>query len=269
MEFLLITNDAAAARAAEHAGVSRVFVDLERLGKSARQRRQPLFLSTHTMDDVARMRDALQRASLMVRVDPPHDGTVEQVNRVIDLGADFVMLPYFSTLREATDFVAAVLPRAVPVLLIERVQVLAILHDVCRLPGVAEMHVGLNDLSLSMGRGSWFRLLTDPLLDATFATLRSAGRPFGFGGISSLSRTDLPVAPDLVLAEQVCQGATRGWLGRSFREAALGNIEREIEQLRAAVAFWAASDTAQRGEMRARLRRQVASNTERTARRVG
>jgi hypothetical protein len=258
MELSLITNDPATARAAEDAGIERIFIDLERLGKEARQRGRPLFQSTHQIDDVARVKDALRRARVMVRVDPPHPGTCRQVRRVIELGADFVMLPWFDRLREAADFVAFVGDRARAVPLVECAGALAVLPDLCRLPGVAEIHVGLNDLSMSLGRRHWFEVLTDPALDAACATLRDAGVAFGFAGISSLSRSDLPVDPELVLAEQVCQGASRGWLGRTFRETALGDLGREVEKLRKAIAFWESAGAEERAAMRARLGARIA-----------
>jgi citrate lyase beta subunit len=248
--------------------VDRVFVDLERLGKPVRQQEQPLFLSTHTMSDIPRIKAVLHRAKLVVRIDPPHDATPAQVDRVIALGADYVMLPFFETLRQASDFVAAVRPRAVPVLLVERVQAVEILPDICALPGLAEIHIGLNDLSLSMRRNGWFSLLTDPVMDGVLAHVRTAGVPFGFGGIASLSRTDLPIDPELVLAEQVCQGASRGWLGRTFRETAFSNIEQELAKLRDAVSRWTSSSDADRERMRATLRRQISANSTHGRRRV-
>src|SRR4051812_8520377 len=155
MKLSLITNDVMVARSADEAGIDRILIDLEVLGKAERQRTQSLFLSTHAMEDIPRVKEVLRRSSLAVRVDPPHAGSAEQIDRVIALGADYVLLPYFNGLREAADFVALVGARAVPVLLIERAGAVAVLQDLCQLPGVEEIHIGLNDLSLSLGRGRW------------------------------------------------------------------------------------------------------------------
>jgi len=258
VELSLITNDVSMARAADNAGIDRVLVDLERLGKAERQRGRALFLSSHVMDDVERIRNAVSRARLMVRIDPPHAGTAEQVGKVIAMGAQYVMLPWFERLRDASGFVRVVGKRARPVLLVENTGALEILPDLCVLPGVAEMHVGLNDLAVSFQRGSWFNMLLHPAVDAACATFREFGMPFGLGGIGSLSRTDLPINPESVLAEQVSQGATRGWLGRSFRDAGVANIPREVDKLRQAIAKWEASGAKQRAAARARLAAAIA-----------
>ena len=117
--------------------------------------------------------------------------------------------------REFIDLVGG---RAATVLLVETREAAAILGELTRLPGLSEIHIGLNDLSMSFGKGFLFELIADGTVDGLCATLRGSGLPFGFGGIGSLHRRDLPVPPELILAEQVCQGATRGWLGRTFRE---------------------------------------------------
>lgn len=261
MELSLITNDPQTAHEAEEAGIERIFVDLERLGKVERQKGRHLFHSAHAIEDVSRIKDTLRRARLMVRVDPPHPGSSEQIGRAIELGADFVMLPWFDRLEDAADFVALAGEKARAVLLIERSEALAILPDLCRLRGVAEMHIGLNDLSMSLDRRCWFEVLTDPALDAACATLRHFGIAFGLAGIASLSRRDLPLDPELVLAEQVCQGASRGWLGRSFRETACGNLRREVEKLRKAIAFWESAGADERAAARGDLRAAIALAT--------
>jgi hypothetical protein len=68
--------------------------------------------------------------------------------------------------------------------------------------------------------------------------LRRSGIPFGFGGIASINRTDLPVPPSLFLAEQICQGATRGWLGRTFRELDLSSLDENIQCIRKEIDRW-------------------------------
>ena len=80
---------------------------------------------------------------------------------------------------------------------------------------------------------------------------------FGIGGIASLTRTDLPVEPELVLAEQLRQGASRGWLGRSFRDTALPNLTSEVERLRTAIARWQSASRCDWDVMKAKLRRQI------------
>ncbi len=255
----LITNDPEVARRAQQAGVERILIDLERRGKVARQAGRALFLSTHEMEDVPRVRDVLGESSLAVRIDPLHAGSRNQVDVAIASGADFIVLPFFERLQDAAEFVAMLAGRAQAILLVENASAAAIIGDLCRLPGVAEIHIGLNDLSISLRLPSWSELIGSSVLQTLCATMRTAKIPFGFGGIASLLRHDLPITPELVMAEQVCQGATRGWLSRAFREVALANLPAEVREVREAIAFWRSADVVTRERMRTRLLQEVCS----------
>jgi len=257
MQLSLITNDFELAKLAEDAGIERILIDLERLGKSTRQRGRHLFLSDHYLEDIPRMRQVLRQSRLMVRVDPLHADSTRQIDFVIRSGTDYVMLPYFHRLEEARHFLSLVQGRANGVLLVETKEAAAIVQDLCQLPGLAEMHIGLNDLSISLGKSFLFDLIADGTVDRLCATLRTSGIPFGFGGIGSLSRQDLPIDPRLILAEQVCQGATRGWLGRTFREVPPSLLEREVQMLRQAIVFWHTADGEAKEHMRRNLLQQL------------
>jgi hypothetical protein len=255
----LITNDLAVVRKAEGAGVERILIDLERRGKAARQVGRSLFLSTHEMEDVRRVRSALRQSQLTVRIDPLHARSQEQIDRAIDYGADFIVLPFFESLQDAAEFVAMLAGRAAAILLVESASAAHIIGELCRLPGVAEIHIGLNDLSISLGLHSWLELMTSSILEELCATMRASKMPFGFGGIGSLSRHDLPLSPELVLAEQLCQGATRGWLSRTFRELALDDMAGEVQRVRDAIARWKSADAGTRARMRVQLSQEACS----------
>src|SRR5271166_86884 len=243
-----ITNDPEVARKAEQAGVERILIDLERRGKAARQAGRSLFLSTHEIEDVRRVRLVLSQSKVAVRIDPLHPGSREQINIAVAYGAEFIVLPFFERLQDAAEFVAIIEGRAAAILLVESASAAAGLGRLCHLPGVAEIHIGLNDLSISLGLRSWFELMTNSILENLCATLRAAGMPFGFGGIASMSRHDLPISPELVLAEQVCQGSTRGWLSRTFREVALPDLAGEVQRVREAIDFWSSAGTETRAQ---------------------
>ncbi len=261
MVLSLITNDVEVARQAEQAGVERIMIDLERRGKAARQVGRSLFLSSHEMEDVCRVRSVLARSKLAVRIDPLHPGSRDQINRAVSHGADFIVLPFFERLRHAEKFVAMLDGRAAAILLVESASASAIVAELCQLPGVTEIHIGLNDLSISLGLHSWCELLTSSVLEELCAILRASRMPFGFGGIGSLSCLDLPITPELVLAQQVCQGATRGWLSRAFRDAALFHLASEVQKLREAIDFWGFADAETCAQMRMQLTQETAKYT--------
>jgi hypothetical protein len=265
VELSLITNDVVTAQSAEQAGVDRIMIDLERLGKSERQIGKGLFLSSHQTTDIPRVRAVLQNSKLMVRVDPIHAASARQIGLVIDAGADFVMLPYFQTRAEAQLFVSLVGGKARAVLLVETREAAARLAELCQLKGVAEIHIGLNDLSLSMGKPFLFDLVADDTIDRLCAVLRSYGVPFGYGGLGRLSRRDLPVSPELVLAHQVTQGATRGWLGRTFRDLDPADMVSEIGRLRQAISRWKQATPFEIELLHSDLRRQIAAVSQRRA----
>lgn len=266
MELSLISNDPEVATAAEAAGVDRLFVDLERRGKQQRQQGLGLFLSTHQPSDIAELSRTLVESKLMVRIDSPHDGTRSQIDFAISSGADYIMLPYFHTVSQARDFVRYVGRRAQAVLLVETREAAQALSALTALPGVAEFHLGLNDLSISYGRDFLFELISDGTVANLCQILRDSNVRFGFGGIGSLSRTDLPVSPELILAYQVAMGASRGWLGRSFREASVGRLPDEIKKLREEIAFWRNANSSQRQCMESLLMSQIDGVTGRSRR---
>jgi len=257
VELSLISNDPEVATAAEAAGVDRLFVDLERRGKQKRQQGLGLFLSTHQPSDIAELSRTLVNSKLMVRIDAPHDGTRSQIDFAISAGADYIMLPYFHAVSQASDFVRYVGRRAKAVLLVETREAAQALPALAALPGVAEFHLGLNDLSISYGRRFLFELISDGTVANLCQVLRDANVSFGFGGIGSLSRTDLPVSPDLILAYQIALGASRGWLGRSFRDASVGRLPSEVSKLRERIAFWRNASFSQRQCMETLLMSQI------------
>lgn len=268
MEFSFITNNPMVALLAQSAGIERIFIDLERLGKDVRQKGRQLFLSSHAPSDIARLRPGLVESKLMVRIDPPNPQMQAQIDFAIESGADYLMLPYFHTLGEVGQFINAIAGRAHPVLLVETCEAAGQLSELVCLPGLSEVHLGLNDLSISKGCGYLFDLITDGTVGRLCQILREAGIPFGFGGVGSLSRTDLPVSPDLLLACQMAEGATRGWLGRTFRETPPGRLVAEIQRLQARTEFWASADRFRIQQMKSLLFAQIEAASRDTSGRV-
>ena len=96
LDLIQITQDPDFARRCDALDGLRLFVDLEVNGKAERQAGRNTFISTHTLDDVGRVKAALQRAQLMVRVNPLHRGSADEIEAVLAQGADRLMLPMFT-----------------------------------------------------------------------------------------------------------------------------------------------------------------------------
>lgn len=114
LKLMYITNRPEIAQIAETAGVDRIFVDLEYIGKAERQGGMDTVQSHHTLEDVKRISDAITTAELLVRVNPLHDATTEygsseeEINTAIANGADIIMLPFFKTVEDVKQFIAMV-----------------------------------------------------------------------------------------------------------------------------------------------------------------
>jgi hypothetical protein len=233
LELIQITNDPAFARRCDALDGIRLFVDLERLGKAERQAGRDTFISTHGMDDVSRVKQVLRRSRLMVRVNPLHSGTREEVNAVLARGADLLMLPMFSRSSELREFAAIVAGRAPIVPLLETAMAAETLPEWVYTPGLDEVFVGLNDLHRSLGQRFMFQPLAGGLLDRIATTVHAQGLRFGFGGIARLNEGMLPGID--VLAEHLRLGSSGVILSRTFhRSDSAIPFEDEVAALRAA-----------------------------------
>lgn len=233
LELLQITADPEFARRCDDLGGFRLFVDLERLGKAERQAGRNTFISAHQLADVGRVKRVLRHARLMVRVNPLHEHTDQEVQQVLDEGADCLMLPMFAAPRELREFARVVAGRAPIVALLETAGAFDTLDQWLDTPGLEEVFVGLNDLHLSWGRRFMFEPLADGSVERVAVAARAAGLRFGFGGIARLDEGLLPGRD--VLAEHVRLGSQAVILSRTFHRADSDEVfEEQVAQLRAA-----------------------------------
>lgn len=216
----LLTRDPAWAAAADAAGIGRVGIDIERLGKRERQSEVPdARISDHTLEDLSPVAKSLHRARAFVRINPFHEGTREEIETALRLGARSIMLPQLSTATQAREFADMIAGRAETLLLLETGESLSELDAILAVPGVDEVMVGPNDLSLALGMSHPMHLIASPVLEDIAARAKRAGRPFGFGGVAGPDvPSALPVPPDLVLARHAALGSCSAWIARSFHE---------------------------------------------------
>lgn len=233
IELIQITNDPDFARRCDALEGLRLWVDLERHGKAERQAGRNTFISTHTLDDVGRIKAVLQRAPLMVRVNPLHRGSADEIDAVLERGADRLMLPMFTEAWELQAFCALVRGRAPVTALLETAGAFETLPEWVGTPGLDEVFVGLNDLHLSMGMHFMFEPLALGLVDTVARLARAQGLGFGFGGIARLLEGLLPGRD--VLAEHLRLGSQAVILSRTFHRPDSGErFEDEIAALRSA-----------------------------------
>lgn len=220
LKLMYITNNPEIAKIAEEAGVDRIFVDMEYIGKAKRQGGMDTVQSHHTVEDIKRIREVIHKAEIIVRVNPIHEASEEycssetEINDVIEAGADIIMLPYFKTLEEVICFLKIINKRTRTMLLVETPEAVDIIDDILNLEGIDEIHIGLNDLSLGYGRKFMFELLADGTVEKLCVKFKMKGIPYGFGGIASIGHGELP-AEDII-KEHYRLGSTCVILSRSF-----------------------------------------------------
>lgn len=250
----LITDDVRLAAEADRAGIDRIMIDLEREGKALRQAGRNLFQSSHRLESVGPVKEVLQRAALVVRINPLSERTAREIDAVLAGGADVIMLPYFFTAAEVQSFVGIVAGRSRVSLLVETKSAADRLAGCLAVGKVDEVHIGLNDLSIELGCSVMLEPLCNGVVEGLAATLRAARVPFGVGGIGRLSCETLPVHPERLLAEQVRLGCSRGWLGRTFRVGLDScRVAAEVARIREAVARWGSAPEEARRENRRAL----------------
>lgn len=241
-QFILtaITADPQVVQAADAAGVERIGIDIERLGKSARQGHIPgVRISSHELQDLRVVTAHARHAEIFARLNPLHAGSQNEIETALALGARALMLPQFRTSIQAEEFVHLIRGRAAVILLLETSAALANLNTITTVRGISEIMVGLNDLHLALGLASHFEVVvSDAIIDVSH-TVRRAGIRFGFGGVARVDDDSLPVHPDTVLAQYPRLHASSAWLSRSFfRGLPPSRIASAVDKLRCRLDFW-------------------------------
>ena len=255
----LITNDAGLAADADRAGVNRIGVDLEYLGKAERQPGPDTRLSQHDWDDLSRISRCVKRADLFVRINPIHAGTEAEIETALELGAKVLMLPSFRTAGEAATFVRAVRGRARVSILVEMAPAVVRIREILDVPGIDEVMIGLNDLHLQFGVANHFEVLASPLIDMLAAEVLRKGLPLAIGGVGRVGDPAMPIPTDLVYAQYPRLRATGAWLARSFASALTpDDFGAAILALRNRLNEWAASPAEDLERARAELARHAA-----------
>jgi len=234
LKLMYITNQPEVALIAEEAGVDRIFVDMEYIGKQERQGGMDTVQSRHTVEDAKILRGVIKKSEILVRCNPIHPGTdkyvssEEEIEAVVQSGADVVMLPYFKTIAEVQRFLSIVKGRTRTCLLLETPEAVEIVDEIMELAGVDEIFVGLNDLSLGYHKKFMFELLADGTVEMLAAKFKKKGMPFGFGGIAAVGQGALPA--ERILAEHCRLGSTAVILSRSFCNVAKMKDLAEVQQ---------------------------------------
>lgn len=235
IKLMYVTNNPQVAAIAQSAGVDRLFVDMEYIGKDIRQGGMDTVQSRHTFEDVKNIRAVATTSELLVRCNPIHEATAdygsskEEIDEIINCGADIIMLPYFKTAAEVKAFVELVGGRAKTLPLIETKEAAECIDEILEIDGIDELYIGLNDLHLSYGLTFMFQLLADGTVEKLASKIKAKGIPYGFGGIARIGDGILPA--ESILTEHYRLGSISVILSRSFCNTSKITDMDEIKQI--------------------------------------
>ena len=233
LKLMYITNNPSVAKIAENAGVDRIFIDMEFIGKGARQGGMDTVQCHHTLEDIVNVKKAITKSELLVRCNPMHKATneycssKEEIDGIVASGADIIMLPFFKTASEVKTFVELVGGRARTMLLFETPESRENADEILKVEGIDEVFIGLNDMSLGYGMKFMFQLLANGMVEELCNKFRAKGLPYGFGGLASLDGGLLPGAK--VVMEHYRLGSGCVILSRSFCNVNQVDNEDELE----------------------------------------
>lgn len=229
LQMMYITNNPQIARIAEKYSVDRIWVDLEQIGKKERQGGMNTVQSNHLIQDVQVIRRSIEgNSALQVRINPIHDHSQYEIDKVIEYGADIIMLPFFSTTTEAKQFIDMVDGRARTCLLLETLGAEQNLDEILEIPGIDEIHIGLNDLHLQYHSDFMFELLSNGKVEEICKKIQKKNIPYGFGGIAKLDEGMLPARH--IIAEHYRLGSSMAILSRSFYDSWIADDLEEVER---------------------------------------
>lgn len=235
LKLMYITNKPAVAEIAEASGVDWIFLDMEFIGKDARQGGLDTVQNHHTVKDVQNIKAAVKKAKVLVRVNPIHDAlpdypsSKDEIDATIAAGADILMLPFFKTVEEVKTFIKLVDGRAKTLLLMETVEAAELVDEILEVPGIDMIHLGLNDMHLELGMKFMFELLANGTVEKLGNKIKAKGIPFGFGGIATLDGGALPGS--MVLKEHVRLGSSMVIVSRSFCNTDIVTDLNEVKRI--------------------------------------
>ncbi len=269
LKLMYLTNDPQVAAIAQAAGVDRIFLDLELRGKEERQGHLDTVISHHSIEDVRRLKAVLTSAQLLVRVNSMYAGSEAEINKVIADGADIVMLPYFKTVKEVADFVSVCKGRVKTCLLFETPEAVEHIDEILAVPGIDEVHVGINDLHLGYHLNFMFELVANGTVETLCRKFAEKGISYGFGGVGRPG-SNVALPAERILAEHYRLGSSQVILSRAFcdmskihdRSHLAEDFKAGVDDIRACEAQCAAMTKQEQNDNHAQVQKIVAAITE-------
>lgn len=229
LKLMYITNKPVVAQIAEKNGVDWIFIDLEIYGKVERQGHLDTVISRHSIEDVRKIKQILTKAKLLVRVNPINEKSKDEIDKVIEYGADIVMLPFFKSADAVKKFIKYVDGRCKVCLLLETPEAVENIDKILSVDGIDYVHIGLNDLHLGYNMNFMFELLVDGTVEMICNKIRKKGITYGFGGIAKIGEGALRA--ERIITEHYRLSSSMAILSRSFCNVNEISDVKEIDKL--------------------------------------
>ena len=234
MKYMIIENDLEIISFYDKLGVDRIFLDLEINGKKERQGHLDTVISeSHKISDIKKISNILNKSELLVRINPIYHNSKIEIDKCIDDGADIIMLPMFKTNGEVSKFLNLIDNRVKSCLLLETKEAFEDLDNILNIDGIDEIHIGLNDLHLSLNMSFIFEPLVNGVVETIINKIKSKGIAYGFGGISTIDGGKIP--GKMILFEHVRLNSEMVILSRDFKNLTINDaslFEKEFLKLK-------------------------------------
>lgn len=217
LTLMYITNRPDIAAVAEASGIDWIFVDLEIKGKEERQGHLDTVISRHSISDIRPIKDVITKSKLLVRINPINDESHEEISKVINQGADIIMLPYFKKTSEVKLFLEYVDNKVETCLLLETPEAVENLDEILEIKGIDYIHIGLNDLHLGYKKKFMFELLSDGTIEEIIGKISKTNIKYGFGGIARLGFGELPA--EKIIIEHYRLKSSMAIISRKFYDS--------------------------------------------------
>lgn len=202
-------------------------VDLEKKGKYLRQKLYDTQISEHSIRDLKKARQ-LTNAKVITRINPQTRLNKDEINEVLDAGADELLIPMVESVEEIEKVLATVNDRAEVGIMLETNKALQIASELDKLP-LSRFYVGLNDLAIENRQHNIFT----PMIDGTIEDLRAkVSKKFGIAGLTH-PNFGYPIPCAMLIRMMIALDCSFGILRRSFyRDLAKASTQEIFSALR-------------------------------------
>ena len=231
LELFYITNNKIEAQIVDRAGIDWIFIDLEKIGKEARQNNMNTVKSQHKISDIKLINSVKSKSKILVRTNPYGEWTKNEIAQIANGGyVDMIMLPYFKDVNEVKSFLKITKNYSFKIaLLLETMGAIRNLDKILLLDGIDYIHIGLNDIHIERKTNFMFEAFSDGLIESVVNKIKNKNIKFGIGGIACVTKDILPSAKT-ILTEHYRLGSCGVILSRTFKPNFDVNSSIEFEK---------------------------------------